>query len=40
MFQIAIPQPVEEILSALEAAGFPAVVVGGCVRDSLLENAP
>lgn len=40
MFQIAIPQPVEEILSALEAAGFPAVVVGGCVRDSLLGKTP
>ena len=30
-----LPAPVAEALSALEVAGYPAYVVGGCVRDGL-----
>ena len=37
---INIPPPVADILSRLEACGFAAYAVGGCVRDSLLGNAP
>ena len=28
-----IPKPIIEIIQKLEAAGFEAFVVGGCVRD-------
>jgi len=38
--QIAVPQAVKEVLDALTGAGFAALCVGGCVRDSLLGNAP
>ncbi len=33
---LAIPQEVGNILTALEQKGREAYVVGGCVRDSLL----
>ena len=35
-----IPQPVIEVLQKLEAAGFEAFVVGGCVRDILVDRIP
>ena len=34
--RISLPYSVEQILARLEAAGFEAYAVGGCVRDSLL----
>ena len=37
---IEIPENVKKILSILEQAGFPAYVVGGCVRDSVLGRKP
>lgn len=36
----AIPDPVREVLSGLEAGGFEAFLVGGCVRDLLLGKVP
>ena len=35
-----LPQYVTEILDALEAAGFAAYAVGGCVRDAILGLTP
>ena len=35
-----IPQQVREILKSLEKAGFEAYVVGGCVRDLLMDRMP
>ena len=35
-----IPEYVVEVLAALEAAGYEAWCVGGCVRDSLLGRTP
>ena len=40
MHPIALPGPVAFALSALEAAGFEAFIVGGCVRDALLGRTP
>jgi tRNA nucleotidyltransferase (CCA-adding enzyme) len=37
---INLPGDVQATLSALEAAGFPAYVVGGCLRDSLNGDKP
>lgn len=37
---IEIPENVKKILFTLERAGFPAYVVGGCVRDSVLGRKP
>ena len=37
---VKIPSYAAEVLSALEAAGFEAWCVGGCVRDSLLGRTP
>lgn len=37
---IVIPKDVEFIINTLEARGFEAFVVGGCVRDSLLGKNP
>ena len=34
------PQPAREAIVRLQAAGFPAYLVGGCVRDSLLGRTP
>ncbi|MDD3487229.1 MAG: CCA tRNA nucleotidyltransferase [Candidatus Moranbacteria bacterium] len=35
-----IPQPIINIIKKLEAAGFEAFVVGGCVRDLLMDMEP
>lgn len=35
-----IPQPVLETLKALQEAGFEAFIVGGCVRDIILDRSP
>lgn len=35
MTVLRLPEPVRAALSALEGAGYPAYVVGGCVRDGL-----
>ena len=40
MMEILLPRPVEGIFEKLERAGYCAVVVGGCVRDSLMEKTP
>lgn len=37
---IQLPENVEKIINTLEAAGFEAYAVGGCVRDSLLGRIP
>ena len=38
--RITIPPQVQALLRQLNAAGFSAYAVGGCVRDSLLGCAP
>lgn len=38
--QIQIPRKAENILKQLEAAGYEAYVVGGCVRDAILGRVP
>ena len=38
--QIQLPEKVEYIIQTLEAAGYEAYAVGGCVRDSLLNREP
>ncbi len=38
--QIEIPKNVNQILEQLEKAGYPAYIVGGCVRDSILGRKP
>lgn len=40
MREIQIPQQVDWILAELEKNGYEAYIVGGCVRDSLLERKP
>lgn len=40
MIDIKIPDYVAEIMAYLEASGFEAFVVGGCVRDSLCKKIP
>ncbi|MDD3487224.1 MAG: hypothetical protein PHF35_02510 [Candidatus Moranbacteria bacterium] len=35
-----IPKPIIEIIQKIEAAGFEAFVVGGCVRDLLMDMEP
>ncbi len=40
MEHIDIPQSAQTILDLLEAAGYEAYVVGGCVRDALLGRSP
>ncbi|MCL2045573.1 MAG: CCA tRNA nucleotidyltransferase [Oscillospiraceae bacterium] len=37
---IELPNEIEEILDTLESAGYEAYVVGGCVRDSLMDKIP
>lgn len=37
---ITLPTSVKKIISTLEAAGFEAFAVGGCVRDSILGRVP
>lgn len=38
--EIKLPENVEKIINTLEAAGYEAYAVGGCVRDSLLGRVP
>ena len=38
--KIIIPQRVEKVLGALESAGFEAYMIGGCVRDSIMDKTP
>ena len=40
MKSLSIPQPVQNILQALNESGFEAYAVGGCVRDLLLDRTP
>ncbi len=40
MTQIRLPDKVKYIITQLEAAGYEAYAVGGCVRDSLLGREP
>ena len=40
MTTVTIPAPVGELLKTLEAAGYGAWCVGGCVRDALLDRMP
>ena len=37
---MVLPEPIAEIIGALERAGFAAYVVGGCVRDACLGLTP
>ena len=37
---IKLPEKVNHIINRLEAAGFEAYAVGGCVRDSVLDRKP
>lgn len=38
--QIQLPKEVKKIIEIIEAAGFEAYAVGGCIRDSLLGRIP
>ena len=38
--QIQLPDKVHKIINTLEAAGYEAYAVGGCVRDSILGRKP
>lgn len=38
--QIQLPEKVHKIISTLEASGYEAYAVGGCVRDSILGRKP
>ena len=38
--QILLPEKVKQIISTLQAHGFEAYAVGGCVRDSILGRVP
>lgn len=40
MTDYRIPQPVQDVMTSLEKAGFEAFAVGGCVRDLLAEHEP
>lgn len=40
MIQIQIPEKAKYIIETIQAAGFEAYVVGGCVRDSILGRCP
>jgi len=40
MAKFSVPEEVSSVSSALEAAGFEAYLIGGCVRDMLLERPP
>ena len=40
MIQIQIPDKAKYIIETIQAAGFEAYVVGGCVRDSILGRTP
>ena len=36
--EIRMPENAKKVIETLEAAGYEAYIVGGCVRDSILEN--
>ena len=36
--RIDIPEGANRVIEGLEAAGYEAYIVGGCVRDSILEG--
>ncbi len=38
--KIRLPEDVQRIISEIEAAGFEAYAVGGCIRDSILGRVP
>ena len=38
--QIKLPEKVKRIITELEAAGYEAYAVGGCIRDSILGKEP
>ena len=38
--KISVPENVKGVISKLEAAGYLAYIVGGCVRDSLINRKP
>ena len=38
--QIKLPEKVKQIINELEAAGYEAYAVGGCIRDSILGKEP
>ena len=38
--RIAVPDKARHIVNTIQAAGYEAYVVGGCVRDSLLGREP
>ena len=38
--KIILPEKVRYIIASLEAAGYEAYAVGGCVRDSILGKSP
>lgn len=38
--RIIMPEKVKKIIAVIEAAGYEAYAVGGCVRDSVLERIP
>ncbi len=38
--KIAVPENVNRMIGQLEAAGYPAYAVGGCIRDSLMGITP
>ncbi|HBG0412054.1 TPA: polynucleotide adenylyltransferase, partial [Clostridioides difficile] len=40
MINIEIPKKVDYIIKELEKNGYEAYIVGGCVRDCLLERVP
>ena len=40
MLRIVLPDYVENIINAVQAGGYEAYVVGGCVRDMLMGRTP
>jgi tRNA nucleotidyltransferase (CCA-adding enzyme) len=40
MMRIQLPRKVEDIIEKIQAAGFEAYAVGGCIRDSILGREP
>ena len=38
--RIQLPQKVHDIIETIQAAGYEAYAVGGCVRDSILGKEP
>lgn len=40
IMKIVLPESVQTVSEALESAGYEAYVIGGCVRDILLEKTP